>query len=81
MICLSSLPNPPNLREAKIEIIRDFAHLFSPALLIKNILSHSLPNPTSGETPVKSTQTCFPPIHSYTITSVGLRVSMVLPKI
>jgi len=34
------------------------------------------PNPTSGETPVKSTQTCFPPTHPYTITSAGLNVDL-----
>ncbi|KAK2368527.1 hypothetical protein QL285_081715 [Trifolium repens] len=33
-------------------------------------------NPTSGETPVKSTQTCFPPIQPYTRTSAGLSVDL-----
>ena len=34
------------------------------------------PNPTSGETPVKSTHACFPPTHPYTITSAGLSVDL-----
>jgi len=34
------------------------------------------PNPTSGETPVKSTQACFPPTHPYTIISAGLSVDL-----
>ena len=34
------------------------------------------PNPTSGETLVKSTQSCFPPTHSYTITSADLSVDL-----
>ena len=34
------------------------------------------PNPTSGETLVKSTQACFPPTHPYTIASAGLRVDL-----
>jgi len=34
------------------------------------------PNPTSGETPVKSTQACFPPTHPYIITSAGLSVDL-----
>ena len=33
-------------------------------------------NPTSGETPVKSTQACFPPTHPYTITSTDLSVDL-----
>ena len=34
------------------------------------------PNPTSSETPVKSTQACFPPTHPYTIPSAGLSVDL-----
>jgi hypothetical protein len=34
------------------------------------------PNPTSGETPVKSTQAWFPPTYSYTITSADLSVDL-----
>ncbi|MCH91213.1 hypothetical protein A2U01_0012139 [Trifolium medium] len=34
------------------------------------------PSPISGETPVKSTQACFPPTHPYTRTSVGRSVNL-----
>jgi hypothetical protein len=36
----------------------------------------SNPSPTSGETPIKFTQTCFPPTHSCTRTSVGRSVDL-----
>jgi len=34
------------------------------------------PNPTSGETSIKSTHACFPPTHPYTISSTGLSVDL-----
>ena len=34
------------------------------------------PNPTSGETPVKSTHACFSPTNLYTITFAGLSVDL-----
>jgi hypothetical protein len=33
-------------------------------------------NTTSGETPIKTTQTCFPPIHQYTRTSARRSVDL-----
>ena len=39
-------------------------------------LKAPVPNPTSGEIPVKSTHACFPPTHPYTITSARRSVNL-----
>ncbi|KAL4575801.1 hypothetical protein LXL04_011887 [Taraxacum kok-saghyz] len=40
------------------------------------IIKPSFLKPTRGETPVRSTQACFPPIHPKTKISAGLRVDL-----
>jgi len=40
------------------------------------IVRVTIPNPTSGETPIKFTHACFPPIYSYTITSASLSINL-----